>query len=169
MAERTLKAGSAGKMFSLTGWKVGWIVAPPEKAAVAARAHQFLTFATAPNLQSAVAFGMAEGDDWIRPMRKRFATARDHMIAGLAKAGYAALHPASTYFLCVDLRESGIDLDDEAFALAAVEKAGVAVVPISPFAEQDPSRHIIRLCFSKREETLEAGIAAMARAREMLA
>jgi N-succinyldiaminopimelate aminotransferase len=169
MASRTLKVGSAGKIFSLTGWKVGWLVAAPELASVAARAHQFLTFSTAPNLQSAVAFGMAEGDDWIRPMRKRFATARDHMIAGLAKAGYAALHPASTYFLCVDLRESGIDLDDEAFALAAVEKAGVAVVPISPFAEQDPSRHIIRLCFSKREETLEAGIAAMARAREMLA
>ena len=77
MAERTVKVGSAGKIFSLTGWKVGWLVAPPELAALASRAHQFLTFASAPNLQSAVAFGMAEGDDWIAPMQARFAAARE--------------------------------------------------------------------------------------------
>ncbi len=169
MAERTLKIGSAGKIFSLTGWKVGWIAAAPEMAAVAARAHQFLTFSTAPNLQAAVAFGMAEGDGWIEPMRQRFARSRDRLVQGLQSAGYATLHPASTYFLCVDLEQSGIELDDEAFALAAVEKARVAVVPVSAFAEQDPARHIVRLCFSKRDETIDAGIAAMAKARELLA
>jgi aspartate/methionine/tyrosine aminotransferase len=169
MAERTLKVGSAGKIFSLTGWKVGWIVAAPEIANVAARAHQFLTFSTAPNLQAAVAYGMAEGDHWIEPMRQRFARARDRLVDGLSSAGYVALHPASTYFLCVDLKASGISENDEAFAAAAVEKAGVAVVPLSPFAEQDPPRHLVRLCFSKRDETLDAGIAAMAKAKEMLA
>jgi len=169
MAGRTLKIGSAGKIFSLTGWKVGWIVASPEMAAVAARAHQFLTFSTAPNLQAAVAYGMAEGDRWIEPMRQRFARARDRLVAGLTAAGFATLHPASTYFLCVDLKASGIDLDDETFATRAVEKAGVAVVPVSAFAEQDPARHIVRLCFSKRDETLDAGIAAMASAKELLA
>lgn len=169
MAERTLKIGSAGKIFSLTGWKVGWIAAAPEIAGIAARAHQFLTFSTAPNLQSAVAFGMAEGDFWIEPMRQRFARARDRMAEGLRAAGYACLHPASTYFLCVDLFSSGIGLDDESFALAAVEKAGVAVVPLSVFAEDDPPRHLVRLCFSKRDETIDAGVAAMARARELLA
>jgi aspartate/methionine/tyrosine aminotransferase len=169
MAERTLKIGSAGKIFSLTGWKVGWVAADGALASLAARAHQFLTFSTAPNLQAAVAFGMAEGDAWLQPMRERFTRARDHMIAGLASAGYATLHPASTYFLCVDLKESGISLDDESFAVAAVEKAGVAVVPVSAFAEQDPARHIVRLCFSKRQETLDAGIAAMAKAKELLA
>jgi aspartate/methionine/tyrosine aminotransferase len=168
MAERTLKIGSAGKIFSLTGWKVGWIVAAPDMAAVAARAHQFLTFSTAPNLQAAVAFGMVEGDAWIEPMRQRFARARDRLIEGLQGAGYAMLHPASTYFLCVDLKQSGISLDDEAFATAAVEQAGVAVVPVSAFAEQDPARHIVRLCFSKRDETLDAGIAAMRTAKERL-
>ena len=168
MAQRTLKIGSAGKIFSLTGWKVGWIAAAPEIAGIAARAHQFLTFSTAPNLQSAVAYGMTEGDAWIEPMRQRFARARDRMIEGLSSAGYATLHPASTYFLCVDLPSSGIDLDDESFAAAAVEKAGVAVVPLSVFAEQDPPRHLVRLCFSKRDETIDAGIAAMARARELL-
>jgi aspartate/methionine/tyrosine aminotransferase len=168
-AERTLKVGSAGKIFSLTGWKVGWIVAAPELASVAARAHQFLTFSTAPNLQSAVAFGMAQGDGWIEPMRERFARARDRLIQGLESAGFSALHPASTYFLCVDLKQSGISLDDEAFASAAVEHAGVAVVPVSAFAEENPARHIVRLCFSKRDETVDAGIAAMARAKELLA
>jgi N-succinyldiaminopimelate aminotransferase len=167
MAERTLKVGSAGKIFSLTGWKVGWIVASPAIAALAARAHQFLTFSTAPNLQAAVAFGMAAGDAWIEPMRQRFARARDRLIAGLEAAGYATLHPASTYFLCVDLKQSGIALEDESFATAAVEKAGVAVVPVSAFAEQEPARHIVRLCFAKRDETLDLGIAAMAKAKEL--
>jgi N-succinyldiaminopimelate aminotransferase len=169
MAERTLKIGSAGKIFSLTGWKVGWIAAAPEIAGIAARAHQFLTFSTAPNVQSAVAFGMAEGDSWIEPMRQRFARARDRMTEGLSAAGYACLDPASTYFLCVDLAASGIGLDDESFATAAVEKAGVAVVPLSVFAEDNPPRHLVRLCFSKRDETIDAGVDAMARARELLA
>ena len=169
MAGRVIKVGSAGKIFSLTGWKVGWIAAAPELATLASRAHQFLTFSTAPNLQAAVAFGMAEGDDWIEPMRERFAAARDRMIAGLADAGYATLHPASTYFLCVDLAASGINADDESFAAAAVEQAGVAVVPLSSFAERDPARHLVRLCFSKRDETIDAGVAAMARAMALFA
>jgi N-succinyldiaminopimelate aminotransferase len=169
MAGRTLKIGSAGKIFSLTGWKVGWIAAAPELTNLVARAHQFLTFSTAPNLQSAVAFGMAEGDAWIVPMRQRFARSRDRMMKGLESAGYSTLHPASTYFLCVDLRESGIEVEDEAFAAEAVENAGVAVVALSNFAEDDPPRHLVRLCFAKRDETIDAGIAAMAKARELLA
>jgi N-succinyldiaminopimelate aminotransferase len=167
MADRTLKAGSAGKIFSLTGWKVGWLVGAPEIAAVAARAHQFLTFSTPPNLQSAVAYGLEHGDVWIPPMRQRFARALDRMGQGLRQSGYSVLEPASTYFLCVDLHASGIGMDDEAFALAAVEQAGVAVVPVSAFAEQDPSRHLVRLCFAKRDETIDAGVAAMARAKEL--
>ena len=169
MAERTLKAGSAGKIFSLTGWKVGWIVASAENAAVAARAHQFLTFATAPNLQAAVAYGMEQGDVWIEPMRQRFSRALVRMREGLKQAGYDVLEPASTYFLCVDLTASGLDVDDQAFAAAAVERAGVATVPISAFAEQNPSRHLVRLCFAKRDETIDAGVAAMARAKELFA
>ena len=167
MAERTLKAGSAGKIFSLTGWKVGWIVASPENAALAGRAHQFLTFSTAPNLQAAVAFGLSEGDGWIEPMRDRFRRALQRMSEGLKSAGYAVLESASTYFLCVDLRASGLDIDDETFATAAVEQAGVATVPVSAFAEEEPSRHLIRLCFAKRDETIDAGVAAMARAMEL--
>jgi len=166
MAERTLKCGSAGKIFSLTGWKIGWIAAAPELATLAARAHQFLTFASAPNLQAAVAFGLAEGDEWLVPMRQRFARARDEMAAGLEAAGFAVLPSAATYFMIVDLAASEIDLDDEAFAKLAVEQAGVAVVPLSAFADVDPPRHLVRLCFAKRDDTIEAGVAAMAKAME---
>ena len=169
MAERTIKVGSAGKIFSLTGWKVGWMVAAPELASVVARAHQFLTFSTAPNLQAAVAFGLNDGDAWLQPMRDRFQRSRDLMAAGLRSAGFATLDVAATYFMCVDLKASGISLEDEDFAVAAVEKAGVAVIPLSAFAEQDPPKHLVRVCFSKRDETIEAGVAAMAKARELLA
>ena len=165
VAERTLKVGSAGKIFSLTGWKVGWIVAAPEMAKLAAKAHQFLTFSTAPNLQAAVAFGMAEGDEWIEPMRRRFARARDRMAQGLRQSGYAVLDQASTYFLCVDLAASDIAADDESFATRAVSEAGVAVVPISAFYEGAAPRHLVRLCFAKKDETIDAGVATMGRAR----
>ena len=161
MAGRTFKCGSAGKIFSLTGWKIGWLAASPEMATLAARAHQFLTFASAPNLQAAVAYGMAEGDAWLQPMRERFSKARDRMISGLETAGYAVLPSASTYFLCVDLAASGISLDDEAFAKLAVEQAGVAVIPLSSFSEQGEMKHMVRLCFAKRDETIDAGVAAL--------
>jgi len=169
MTDRVIKVGSAGKIFSLTGWKVGWIVAAPGLANVVARAHQFLTFATAPNLQAAVAFGLDEGDAWLEPMQARFQAARDRLATGLRQAGYGVLDASSTYFLCVDLKGSGIAADDETFAAAAVERAGVAVIPLSPFAERDPPRHLVRLCFGKKDETIDAGIAAMAKARELFA
>jgi len=168
MATRTIKIGSAGKIFSLTGWKVGWMVAPPELAGTVSRAHQFLTFSTAPNLQTAVAFGLDEGDAWLDPMRRRFARARDRMTEGLRSAGFIVLDAAATYFLCVDLHTSGIAMDDEAFAAAAVEQAGVAVVALSAFAEQDPPRNLVRLCFGKKDDTIDAGVAAMARAKALL-
>ena len=168
MAQRTIKIGSAGKIFSLTGWKVGWMVAPPELAGTVSRAHQFLTFSTAPNLQAAVAFGLDEGDAWLDPMRARFERARNRMTDGLRGGGFTVLDAAATYFLCVDLHASGIAMDDEAFAAAAVEQAGVAVVALSAFAEQDPPRNLVRLCFGKKDETIDAGVAAMAKAKALL-
>jgi len=167
MAERVIKIGSAGKIFSLTGWKVGWIAASPDLAGVVARAHQFLTFSTAPNLQVAVAYGLTECDAWLDPMRQRFARACNRMTEGLRAGGYEVLEAASTYFLCVDLDASGIAVSDEEFAIAAVEQAGVAVVPLSAFAEKNACRHLVRLCFGKKDETIDAGIAAMLKAKEI--
>ena len=167
MAQRTIKCGSAGKIFSLTGWKIGWLAAAPELATLAARAHQFLTFASAPHLQAAVAFGLAEGDAWLAPMRTGFARARDRMHGALEAAGYAVLPSAATYFSIVDLAASGIAMDDEAFAQLAVEQAGVAVIPLSSFAADGSPRHLVRLCFAKRDETIDAGVAALVRARAL--
>jgi aspartate/methionine/tyrosine aminotransferase len=167
MAERTIKVGSAGKIFSLTGWKVGWIVAPEPMSNALAKAHQFLTFATAPNLQAAVAFGLDQGDEWLVPMRRDFQRGRDRLVEGLTRAGYTVAPSVSTYFLCVDLERSGVGVRDEDFANAAVERAGVAIIPLSPFSEQPPSGQFVRLCFGKRDETIDAGVAAMAKAREL--
>lgn len=169
MAERTLKCGSAGKIFSLTGWKIGWLVAAPELAALAARAHQFLAFSSAPNLQSAAAFGLEEGDAWLPPMRAGLARARDRMTAALRDAGYAVLDSAATYFMCVDLKASGIDANDESFAAKAVEESGVAVIPLSAFSDGRQPQHLIRLCFAKRDQTIDAAVEALVRARRLFA
>lgn len=164
--ERVIKVGSAGKIFSLTGWKVGWAAAPREIAGTIARAHQYLTFATPPHLQAAVAFGLAH-PDWLDAPREGFARARERLASGLVAAGYALLPGEGTYFQCVDLRASGIALDDRRFAALAVEQAGVAVIPLSPFTESHPERSLVRLCFAKRDETIDKGVAAMARARDL--
>ena len=169
MAERTIKIGSAGKIFSLTGWKVGWMIGSPELASVVARAHLFINFSTPPNLQSAVAFGLQVGDPWIEAMRPRFTRARDRLSSGLRNAGFEVVGGEATYFLCVDLAASGIEMEDESFALAAVEQAGIAVIPLSAFAADDPPRHLVRLCFAKKDETIDAGIAAMAEAKRLFA
>jgi aspartate/methionine/tyrosine aminotransferase len=167
MAERTVKVGSAGKIFSLTGWKVGWVAAPPALAEAVARAHQFVTFTTAPNLQSAVAYGLAKPLDEVRRTNAAFAAARDRLRRGLEAEGFATLPAEGTYFLSVDLAASGIAAGDVEFCERAVREAGVAAIPISSFYAADPVTSVVRLCFAKKEETLDAGIARLGRARAL--
>ena len=169
MADRTVKVGSAGKIFSLTGWKVGWAVAPPELADAVAKAHQFVTFTTAPNLQSAVAYGLAKPEAEIERPTADFAAARDYLAAGLEREGYAVLPAEGTYFLSIDLEASGVAADDVTFCERAVREAGVAAIPISAFYAEDPVTSVVRLCFAKREETLTAGIERLGRARALFA
>lgn len=169
MAERTVKVGSAGKIFSLTGWKVGWVVAPAALAGPISKAHQFLTFATAPNLQSAVAYGLRKDEGWFEGMRRAFAQARDGLVSGLEQAGFATLAAEGTYFVGVDLPASGIPVDDATFCERAVREAGVAAIPLSAFYAEDPVTSVVRLCFAKKPETLRAGIERMARARDLFA
>ena len=169
MAERVVKIGSAGKIFSLTGWKVGWTVAPPELSAAISKAHQFVTFSTPPNLQSAVAYGLAKDDSYYERMRSGFAAARDALRRGLDEAGFAALPAEGTYFLSIDLAASGIDADDVPFCERAVREGLVAAIPVSAFYAEDPVRSVVRLCFAKQPETLAAGIAALRKARALFA
>ncbi|THD77242.1 MAG: aminotransferase [Phenylobacterium sp.] len=167
MRERTVKIGSAGKMFGLTGWKVGFLCAAPELTHSLARAHQFLTFTTPPNLQSAVAWGLQNSDDWFRDMPRGLERSRDRLTDGLRREGFAVLASQGTYFLNVDLAASGIGMGDRDFCLHAVRNAGVAAIPVSAFYEADPVTHVMRLCFSKRDATLDAGIARLAKARDL--
>jgi aspartate/methionine/tyrosine aminotransferase len=167
MRERTVKIGSAGKMFALTGWKVGFLMAAPALTEVLAKAHQFLTFTTPPNLQSAVAWALANSDDWFAAMPVELAAARDHLDAALRREGFVTLPCQGTYFLNVDLAASGVAEDDMSFCLRAVKEAGVAAIPLSAFYEADPVRGAIRLCFAKRGQTLEEAARRLARAREL--
>lgn len=169
MAERTVKIGSAGKIFSLTGWKVGWVVAPPALAGPISKAHQFIAFATPPNLQAAVAFGLGKEPAWFEHIRRQFAAARDGLVSGLREAGFATLAAEGTYFVGVDLPASGIEVDDATFCERAVREAGVAAIPLSAFYAEDPVASVVRLCFAKKPETLAAGIERMAKARALFA
>jgi len=167
MRERTVKIGSAGKIFSLTGWKVGWIVAPEALGVPISKAHQFIAFATPPNLQAAVAYGLGKEDLYFDAMRASFQQARDAMAAALGEAGFAVLPAQGTYFLSLDLAASGIAAGDVAFCERAVREAGVAAIPISPFYEDEPVTSVVRLCFAKQPATLAAGAAGLSRARSL--
>jgi len=161
MRERTVKIGSAGKIFSLTGWKVGWIIAPPEVAVPLSKAHQFLTFATATGLQAAVAYGLGKEDAHYAQMRQSFEAARDTMTYALREVGLVTLPCEGTYFITLDLAASGIETDDVTFCERAVREAGIAAVPFSPFYEDDPVRNVVRLCFAKQPETIHTGVARL--------
>ena len=166
MRDRTVKIGSAGKIFAVTGWKVGWMLAAPKLASVLAKAHQFLTFTTPPNLQAAVAQGLAKGDDWFQEMRQAFAHQRSRLDNGLQQAGYVTLPSRATWFLSIDLPASGIALDDESFAIKMLEDGGVASIPMSAFYARDPLRSIVRLCFAKHADTIDRAIERFAEMRK---
>jgi N-succinyldiaminopimelate aminotransferase len=167
MRERTVKIGSAGKMFALTGWKVGWLLAAPALTEVIAKAHQFLTFTTAPNLQAGVAWGLANSEAWFEAMPYALARSRERLAEGLRGEGFVVLPSEGTYFLNIDLAASGIDEDDASFCFRSVKEAGVAGIPVSAFYETDPVTNVLRLCFAKRDATLDAGVTGLARARDL--
>src|SRR5271163_4963867 len=130
MRERTVKIGSAGKIFSLTGWKVGFVCAAAPILRVLAKAHQFITFPTPPNLQTAVAYGLEKEDAYFADMRGAFQRSRDRFSAGLVARGFDVLPSAGTYFLNIDIAPLGRD-DDVAFCRWLVEEHGVAAIPVS--------------------------------------
>jgi aspartate/methionine/tyrosine aminotransferase len=165
LRERAVKIGSAGKIFSLTGWKIGWAVASPEVAALIAGQHQFLTFTTAVPLQWAVAEGLTLPSAWHETHRARYAAARDRLMRGLSEAGYAVMPSAATWFVTIDLAASGLEPDDEAVAMRMIREAGVASIPVSAFCGDEPECGYLRVCFAKEDPTLDAAIERLARFR----
>jgi aspartate/methionine/tyrosine aminotransferase len=156
--ECCLRIGSAGKIFSLTGWKVGWVTASARLLQPVAKAHQFLTFTTPPNLQRAVAYGLGKDTSYIDALALGLANRRDRLAAGLSAAGFAVLPTAGTYFLCCETTAVSGGLNDADFCMRLVEKFGVAAIPISSFfAETRPSRHV-RFAFCKDTASLDEAI-----------
>ena len=161
MRDRTIKIGSAGKIFSLTGWKIGFVCAAPPLLRVVAKVHQFLTFTTAPNLQVAVAYGLGKSDDYFLQQRADLARSRDRLTKGLERIGFPVLTSQGTYFLTVDLSPLGLNETDEAFCKRIVTDYKVAAIPVSAFYEENPVTSVVRFCFAKNDATLDTALARL--------
>jgi aspartate/methionine/tyrosine aminotransferase len=163
MAERTLRIGSAGKTFSLTGWKVGYISGPTALMSIVAKAHQNLTFTTAPNLQRAVAYGLAKPDDYFASLADELQAKRDKLDAGLKRLGFITLPAQGSYFITADFSALGFTGDDIEFCHTLPQQAGVAAIPVSAFYVKAPPRHYVRFAFCKQPAVLEEALERLAR------
>jgi aspartate/methionine/tyrosine aminotransferase len=166
MRERCVRIGSAGKTFSLTGWKVGYLTAPDHLLAPISKAHQFLVFTTAPNLQRAVAFGLSQDDSYFNALRDDMKARRDRLSAGLTTLGFDPAICQGTYFLFVDASpflKPGED--DELFCRRLVLEAGVAAVPVSAFYGDKGTapNTFIRFCFAKQDAVLDGAVERLER------
>ena len=158
MRERTLRIGSAGKTFSLTGWKVGYITAAPQLLDPVAKAHQFTTYTTPPNLQRAVAYGLAKDDNYFAGLAGDLEKKRDRLGAGLRKLGFGVGPSEGSYFITADTNPLGLKGGDAEICRRMTVEAGVAAVPVSAFYNADAPDNFIRFCFCKRDEVLDAAL-----------
>ena len=163
MRERCLRIGSAGKTFSATGWKVGYVTGAPPLIDAVARAHQFVTFTTPPNLQKAVAAGLGQDDRYFRDLALAQQGKRDRLAAGLRAAGFDVLPSAGTYFLIADAAPLGFAGSDDAFCRYLTTEAGVAAIPVSAFYYDSGPSGFVRFCFCKRDEVLDEAVARLRR------
>jgi aspartate/methionine/tyrosine aminotransferase len=163
MRERTVRIGSAGKTLSLTGWKVGYVTAAPALLDPIEKAHQFTTFTTPPNLQRAVAYGLAKDDSYYRDLAGTLQTKRDRFGAGLEKLGFAVVPCQGTYFITADAAPLRLNVDDVELCRLMTVEAGVTAVPVSAFYEGAPPQTFVRFCFSKKDEVLDEALARLGR------
>lgn len=163
MRERCLRIGSAGKTFSVTGWKVGYVSGAAAVLQPALKAHQYMVFSTPPALQKAIAFGLGQGDGYFHGLREGLQARRDLLAKGLAEAGFGVLPCAGSYFLSADYSGLGFEGDDLSFCRHMTEKAGVAAIPMSAFYATDAPGRTVRFCFAKTEPTLIEAISRLRR------
>ncbi|MDE2184810.1 MAG: aminotransferase [Alphaproteobacteria bacterium] len=157
MHDRTVRIGSAGKMFSLTGWKVGWAMGPAALVETIAKAHQFLTFTTPPALQQAVAYALDQEIDFTLRLTGTLERRRDLLAGRLARLGFRPLPSQGTYFLAADICGLTAESDRE-FCLRLVRDAGVALIPLSVFMRAAKPDNLVRFAFCKRREILEEAL-----------
>lgn len=158
MRERTVRIGSAGKTFSLTGWKVGYITGPAALLDPIAKAHQWTTFTTPPNLQKAVAYGIAKDDSYYDGLAGDLSNKRDRMAKGLEALGFDVLPCAATYFLTCGFSGLGLGVSDVEACETLVKHAGVAAVPVSAFYGSDAPTGFIRFCFCKQDAVIDEAL-----------
>jgi aspartate/methionine/tyrosine aminotransferase len=157
MAERCVRVGSAGKMFSLTGWKVGWVTGPRALVDVVSKAHQFITFTTPTALQLGIAYGIEQQIDFTLNLTKELQSKRDRLAEGIAKLGFEVLPCEGTYFLTASIR--GLTNEpDIAFCERVVKEAGVAMIPLSAFYQSGKPDHMVRFAFCKKHEVIAEAV-----------
>ncbi|MDQ7013738.1 MAG: aminotransferase class I/II-fold pyridoxal phosphate-dependent enzyme [Planctomycetota bacterium] len=174
MAERTITLSSLGKTFSMTGWKIGWAIAPPAFTAGVRAAHQFLTFASATPLQHAAAVALAseEGEAYVEQLQRDYAKRRRFLADALTELGFGVIEPEGTYFIMADhtavserlglTNGKGEPADDFVMSRWLIEHAGVATIPPSVFYhDKMEGRKYLRFAFCKRAETLRAAVDRM--------
>ncbi|WP_328495501.1 pyridoxal phosphate-dependent aminotransferase [Streptomyces sp. NBC_00414] len=161
MRGRTITIGSAGKTFSFTGWKVGWVTASPDLVTAVRSAKQFLTYVSSGPFQYAVAEALALPDTYFDAFRADMLAKRDLLSAGLAEAGFAVFRPAGTYFVTTDIRPLG-ESDGFAFCRALPERAGVVAIPNAVFYDhRDAGAPFVRFAFCKRTSVLEEAVSRL--------
>jgi aspartate/methionine/tyrosine aminotransferase len=149
-------------MFSLTGWKIGWVTGAAPLINVVAKAHQFLTFTTPPALQLGVAHALEHEMAFTIGMTRELQARRDLLRAGLEKLGFDVLPCEGTYFLTAGIRNFSNE-PDTAFCERLVRKAGVALIPLSVFFEEGKPDHLVRFAFCKSQSVLEEALARLER------
>ena len=162
MAERTITISSAGKTFSATGWKVGWLHGPPDAVAAARAVKQFLTYVASGPFQPAVAVALGLGDDVYHGVASSLQAKRDLLCDGLSAVGLEVSRPAATYFVIADAAPLGVS-DALDFCRQMPALCGVVGVPVSVFCDdKDAARTLVRFAFCKRDEVLNEAVARLA-------